>query len=185
MIRINLLPFRDVRKKENIRRQVSIFLLSVFFSFILLFYYNIYLSSKLDKINKKVDSMNIELARYNKINKEIADIKRKLNIQEKKMDVISKLEANRAGPVMLLDEMTKMLIPKRMWFTGLESKEKKVKIKGIALDNKTVADFMTQLESSKLFKGVNLEMLKQQKIRNKNINLKQFEIICLRNDVIK
>ena len=29
MIRINLLPFRAARKKENVRRQVSVFLLSL------------------------------------------------------------------------------------------------------------------------------------------------------------
>jgi len=29
MIRINLLPFRAARKKENIRRQISVFVLSV------------------------------------------------------------------------------------------------------------------------------------------------------------
>jgi type IV pilus assembly protein PilN len=29
MIRINLLPFRAARKKENIRRQLSIYVLSV------------------------------------------------------------------------------------------------------------------------------------------------------------
>ena len=29
MIRINLLPFRAARKKENIRRQISVFALSV------------------------------------------------------------------------------------------------------------------------------------------------------------
>ena len=40
MIRINLLPFRAARKKENIRRQVSIFLLSLAFLLIILFYYN-------------------------------------------------------------------------------------------------------------------------------------------------
>ena len=29
MIRINLLPFRSTRQKENIRRQLSVFLLSI------------------------------------------------------------------------------------------------------------------------------------------------------------
>ncbi|HAR33905.1 MAG TPA: pilus assembly protein PilN, partial [Desulfobacter sp.] len=36
MIRINLLPFRLARKKENIRRQVSVFFLSLIFIFLAL-----------------------------------------------------------------------------------------------------------------------------------------------------
>ncbi len=51
-----------------------------------------------------------------------------------------------------------------------------VEIHGLALDNKTVADFMIQLEGSKLFSSVNLKTLKQQAI--KDVVLKNFEISC-------
>ena len=55
MIRINLLPFRAARKKENIRRQVSIFLLSLVFLLIILFYYNSSLSSQIDGLKSVLD----------------------------------------------------------------------------------------------------------------------------------
>jgi type IV pilus assembly protein PilN len=64
-----------------------------------------------------------------------------------------------------------------MWFTSLEAKEEVVTIKGFALDNKTVADFMTRLEGSKLFDSVNLRNLKQETY-NKYTNLKGFVIFC-------
>ena len=68
MIRINLLPFRSARKKENIRRQVSIFLLSLAFMLIILFYYNYNLSSKMDNLNTKIKDTKSDLEKYDKIN---------------------------------------------------------------------------------------------------------------------
>ena len=72
MIRINLLPFRAARKKENIRRQVSIFVLSLVFLLIIFFYYNFSLSNKVDSLNANIKNTKTELAKYNKINDEIA-----------------------------------------------------------------------------------------------------------------
>ncbi len=176
MIRINLLPFRAARKKENIRRQVSIFLLSLAFMLIVLFYYNWSLGSKIDGLNAQINETKTELKKYNKINKEIATIKKKLSNLKKKMAVMDTLEANRFEPTRLLDVMTQVIVPRRMWFTSLQSKGKTVKINGIALDNKTVADFMVRLENSGLFREVDLKTLKQRKVRKSN--LKSFQINC-------
>ncbi len=177
MIKVNLLPFRAARKKENIRQQVSIFLLSVIFVSFSMYYYNANLSDKINAHNVKIKNIKNELAKYNKITKEVDDIKNRLDILNKKTGVIKNLELNRKEPVRLLNTMTLTVIPKRMWFTNLEAKEEVVTIKGFALDNKTVADFMTRIEESKLFDSVNLMSVKQQNY-NKTINLKGFVISC-------
>jgi type IV pilus assembly protein PilN len=135
------------------------------------------LNNKIDVCNVKVENIKNKLSKYNKIIKEITDIKNRLNILNKKTGVIKNLELNRKEPVRLLDTMTFMVIPKRMWFTSLEAKKEVVTIKGFALDNKTVADFMTRLEGSKLFDSVNLRNLKQETY-NKYTNLKGFVIFC-------
>jgi type IV pilus assembly protein PilN len=178
MIRINLLPFRAARKKENIRRQVSIFMLSLVFLLIIFFYYNFSLSNKVGSLNTSIKNTKTELAKYNKINDEIAQIKKQLDNLKKKMAVMKTLEANRFEPTRLLDIMTQVIVPKRMWFTQLESKGEKVKINGIALDNKTVADFMVRLEDCGLFKEVDLKTLKRKK--NQNAELKSFTIYCIK-----
>ena len=183
MIRINLLPFRAARKKENIRRQVSIFLLSLVFLLIILFYYNWNLGSKIDGLKGKIQLTKTELNKYDKINKEIAGIKKKLSNLKKKMAVMESLETKRFEPTMLLDMMTEVIVPKRMWFTRLESKGRKVKINGIAMDNKTVADFMVRLEQSDLFSDVDLNTLKQRKVQKSN--LKSFQISCVKKKIQK
>ena len=146
MIRINLLPFRAARKKENIRRQVSIFALSLAFLLIILFYYNWSLGNKIDGLDGQIKKAKSELQKFEKINKEIAAIKKKLSTLKNKMAVMESLEANRFEPTRLLDTMTQVIVPKRMWFTNMSSQGSIVRIAGIALDNKTVADFMVRLE---------------------------------------
>ena len=178
MIRINLLPFRTDRKKENVRRQVSLFLLSLTLVLIVLVYYNFNLNSKIGKLNKKITTTKTELNRYNEINKEIAKIKKTLENLRKKMAVIEQLELDRHAPVQLLDTMTQVLVAKRMWFTKLEVKDQSVSINGIALDNKTVADFMVRLQNSGLFSNVNLKTLKRQEVQKSN--LKSFQIVCIK-----
>jgi type IV pilus assembly protein PilN len=179
MIRINLLPFRAARKKENIRRQVSIFVLSLAFMLIILFYYNWTLGSKVHELNAEIKETKSELAKYDKINKEIAATKKKLSNLKKKMAVMDTLEANRFEPTRLLDTMTQVIVPKRMWFTSLGTSGKSVKIAGIALDNKTVADFMVRLEKTELFSDVDLNTLKQQKVGS-STNFKSFQISCVK-----
>jgi type IV pilus assembly protein PilN len=70
-----------------------------------------------------------------------------------------------------------------MWFTRLEEKGMTIKIDGIALDNKTVADFMVGLQQSGLFKGVNLKTLKQKEFEGNN--LKSFQVSCEKMPIAK
>ena len=194
MIRINLLPYRESRKKESILRQINIFLAVFFLVFVILLYYNIWLGKKIDDLNTKIKNTKIMLTQAETQSKKVDQIKKELEKLGHKTDVIKSIEKNRRAPVILLENMTKMvaentsiLTPdtladndnkpvKRLWFTSFEASGAKVNIKGIALDNKTVADLMSRLEESKLYNNVNLKTIKQQKIDK--LNLKYFEIGC-------
>ena len=50
MIRINLLPFRAARKKENIKRQISIYVLTVILLLVGMGYTFLDLNSELSKL---------------------------------------------------------------------------------------------------------------------------------------
>jgi type IV pilus assembly protein PilN len=147
MIRINLLPFRAARKKENIRRQVSIFFLSLILVLIVAFWFNFVLSGKINTLNKQIKETKAQLDKYNKINKEIADIKKKLEILSKKIEVIQTLDLTRKVPVELLDDISRLLVEKRMWLTSLSEKSGAIKVSGIALDNPTIAEYMTRIQN--------------------------------------
>jgi len=183
MIRINLLPFRSTRKKENIRRQLSIFLLSLAFAVVAIFGIYYLLSSQVDDLNRRIASTQAELEKYDKINREIEEIKKKLDNLNKKLTVIRELEVSRYEPVRLMDTLAQVIIEKRMWFTALDAKADVVNISGVAMDDKTVADFMVRLEGSGLFSAVNLKTLRQVEIQK--TNLKSFEISCQKKPIIR
>ncbi len=183
MIRINLLPFRSNRKKENIRRQLSIFVLSLILAVVAIFGGNFFLGSQIDDLGRRITTTQAELEKYEKINKEIEEIKKKLDNLNKKLAVIRDLEANRYEPVRLLDTLSQVMIDKRMWYTALDMKAELVNISGIAMDDKTVADFMLRLEGSGLFSAVNLKTLKQVEVQKTTV--KSFEIACHKKKVQK
>ena len=186
MIRINLLPFRAARRRENIRRQISIFLLSFVFVSAALYYYHMQLNLQLKELKTQSEDVKSRLKVFRKKAREVDQIKEALDTLKKKIDTIKTLEMNRREPVRLMEAMTEVVIPQRMWFTDFAEKKildnakakelEVVEIKGIALDNKTVADFMTQLEKLGVFVSVNLTTLKQVTIQK--LNVKGFEIAC-------
>lgn len=177
MIRINLLPYRAVRKKENIRFQVNVFLGSIVFVGLLLFWFNSMLNGRIDDLNHEIRSTREQVARYQQINKEIDEIKKSLALLEKKIDVIASLEQDRSAPVRNLDSLYTLLVEKRMWYTLIEERRDNIKITGIALDNQTVADYMTRIENSERFHNVRLASVRHHGMKGReHINLKQFDV---------
>ncbi len=176
MILINLLPFRKARKKENIRQQISVYFLSMLFLTLLMSYFVFILNQKIDDIDYRINASTQELSSLNFLTREINEIKKNLDRIKLKITIIKNLEENRKASVALLDTMTLMVIPERMWLTRLSSLEDSVELTGIAMDNKTVADFMSRLEGCQLFSSVSLKSIKQHII--KNVSLKNFEISC-------
>ena len=172
MIRINLLPFRAARKKENVRRQVSMFLLSFIFIFVVVVYYNINLNRQINQHKVRNKEVAAELKKYNKINAEIAALKKSLAVLNQKIEVINQLDGNRTEAVKLLEAMTRLIIPERMWFTSFTLRGDKISLKGVALDERTIADFMKNLEGS--YANVTLKSMQRKTITSKNVNLKDF-----------
>ena len=178
MIRINLLPFRAARKKENIRHQISIFVLMFVLTAVTLAYYNGTLNDKITTLETEIQVKKRELASYQKSVQEIQQIKKRLADLQNKTRIINQLNVNREWPLSILDSINDLIIEKRMWLTSLRLSGRNISIKGIALDNKTVADFMTRLEDSKLYTNINLQTVNQKTILK--YNLKSFDISCQR-----
>lgn len=199
MIRINLLPFRAARKKENIRLQLSVFLLSLVLISIILFWYHVHLSNVIASLNESIDRTQKQVDEYNKQAQEVEKLKKELAILKQKLEIIASLQAGRSEAFEIMDTMRSMVIEKRMWFTSFEAVEQvlvttkgegqnaqrietvvtDIKINGIALDNKTVADFMARLEKSDYFVNVKLMSIKQEIYRAKaDVSLKSFFLVC-------
>lgn len=179
MITINLLPVRAARKKENVRRQVSVFLLCVALAICVLAYVTISMSHKISRIERDIETTETELKKYQAKAKEAAKIKKELKKLEEKMDIIVKLEANRSGPVRFMDALTGLIVGNKMWLTSLSESQGNMKLAGVATDNKTIADFMVNLEKSPYFSSVDLISSKQTQSGNNEQAFKKFTITCV------
>ena len=177
MIKINLLPVRAARKKENIRQQVSIFSLCVLFGLCAMVYLTLSMSHKISVINEDIQVAQAELKKFEAIGKQVREMRNELKKLEDKMDIIVRLEANRTGPVRFMDALTGFVVPEKMWLTNLSEKQGSLKLSGMAADNKVIADFMTSLERSPQFQAVDLVSSKQVDLKQGR-KYKQFTVSC-------
>jgi len=161
MIRVNLLPVRAARKKENVRRQVSIFFLTIFFGICAMGYLFLSLSGTIGELNDQISNARQELTELQAISRKVKEIQDKLNKLNAKMDIIQKLDTNRTGSVRVMDSLTGLVVAQKMWLTNLNEAGGRMTLNGVAVDNKTIADFMRRLEGSPYFDQVNLVSSKQ------------------------
>jgi len=178
MIRINLLPFRAARKKENIRRQLMIYGLSVVLLFCLMGYTFFYLKSTLSGLKDEEKRIQDELKSYEQTIKRIAELEKKIKEIRAKLEVIRELEKNKTGPVHLLDEIA-LAVPKdKLWLSGMKETKGSLTLTGTAMDNETVALFMTNLEQSEHISSVDLQSAKLREIKEYKLNVSDFVLDC-------
>jgi type IV pilus assembly protein PilN len=178
MIRINLLPFRAARKKENIRGQIRIYVLSVAFLLIVLTYAFLQLNSTLSGLKAQEQNLQAEVKTYEVTIKKIAQLEKKIKEIRAKLDVIKELEKNKTGPVHLLDEIA-MAVPKeKLWLTAFKESKGSLTLQGTAMDNETVALFMTNLERSDYISAVDLQSTRLRSMPEYKLSVSDFVLEC-------
>jgi len=179
MIRINLLPFRAARKRENIRRQVSISGLLFLLFLLLLGVWFIHLNSNLSTLKEKESSKKTELAGYQKELNEIKKLEKDIKEINTKLDVIKNLEKGKTGPVLLLSTIADAVPKDKLWLTSLSESNGKLTLTGTAMDNETVALFMNNLEAAKdVITSVELKSAVGKEIKDYNLKVSDFSLEC-------
>ena len=176
MIRINLLPYHETAKKENLKRQITIIAgLSVIF-LLSLVCIQIYLSSSIGTLEKKIKEKDEKLVVLTKKLGDIEGLKKDMKELERKLAVIKGLEENRLFPVRLLGEMALLVPAKDAWLLKLSGAGTGLHIEGVARNNMIVARFMKNLELSSIVSSVNLVATKQTEVSG--FPLQQFTLSC-------
>ncbi len=174
MIKINLLPYRAARKKENVRKQISIFFLTIVLCVLCMIIWGIMLSRQVGVLNENIEGLMTELKKYEVKAAEVDRLTNELSMLTRKVDVIKQLEINRKSPLKFMEVLTDVIVAERMWLTSFHYRDKDFSVQGIAVDNKTVADFMKRLEASPIFTAINLITLNR--VLKNNLKLKSFSI---------
>lgn len=178
MIKINLLPFRAARKRENVRHQVSVYLLCMLFLFCLMGYLHMFLGSQLARLNATEESLQKELKTYETITREIAKLKKDTKDLNAKLGVIENLEKQRVGPVLLLAEIARAVPLDRLWLNSVLETGGRLTLQGTAMDNHTVALFMTQLEKASYIHSVDLDRTTLKFFQKQKRKASNFVLTC-------
>jgi type IV pilus assembly protein PilN len=158
MIRINL-----VRGKRKKRRELNVGSLWIAFPLVVLagtLYFHTTVSGKISRLDAGIVKANAEIVRLKKEIGEVEKFKaRKVELQ-KKVDIISNLQKGRTGPVRYFEALS-AAIPEKCWIETLGVKDGKVTLSGVALNNYTIANFMTALGQTGRFRDVVLGAAEQ------------------------
>lgn len=176
MIRINLLPFRAARTKENIRRQISVFFLSMILLALILSAGNMYLGNRVEALENRLSHIRQEIARYEEKARQVEIFRKELAELNKKIDIVNQLKSHRKEPPLLLAELTDLVVPGQMQIQKMRYNGKTLAIDGLAMDNETIAVFMRRLERSERIGEVNLVSAKQRV--QYEVEMKDFGINC-------
>lgn len=175
MIKINLLPVRAAQKKERVRAQMSILVLSLVAVSLACgaAYYR--MSSSLDAKKREISQVD---GQVNQLKKQIGEVSRYKKEQEalqKKLEVLQVLKDSRSGPVHLFDELNRAL-PDKVWLTSYSTSQGSAKLDGIATNEDAVASFMERLGASPYYAGIELQGISQ--LVQNGIKLQKFTLAC-------
>lgn len=158
MIRINL-----VRGKRKKRKELSVGSAWLALPLVVLagtIYFHTTVSGRISKLDADIGKANADIARLKKEIGEVEKFKvRKVELQ-KKVDIISNLQKGRTGPVRHFEALSAS-IPEKCWIDTLGVKDEKVTLSGVALNNYTIANFMTALGQTGRFRDVVLGAAEQ------------------------
>ena len=159
MIRINLLPVREERRKAGARQLALVLALTLLGSVLLsgAFHWKVrhdiaWTRELAQATQKDIENFGPQLKQVEEFKKTKADI-------EQKLGVIESLYEARSGPVHVLDELSTHT-PDRIWISKVSIRGGKLTLEGMSLDNELVALFLRSLGDSSTFDKVDLDSTK-------------------------
>ncbi len=180
MIRVNLLPIKQARRRSAGRTQLLVFggLIALEVLVVLLLW--VIAQSDLEREQERVTQFEAEVKAAKK---EVQDAKQ-LEQQKKQLSeqlaVLDRLEAQRSGPVRVLDEFQAMMSPprneedrfaqlqknwnvdwdpRRLWVESLKESEGSFSLEGHAVNADDVAEFLQRLTTADHFYDVQLQVV--------------------------
>lgn len=179
MIKINLLPYRAERKKELIIQQLIIAVVPLIITMCVVCFFWISITADITAAEKDIAKVKSEIEQCKIKMKEIDDYKKNKELLTKKMEVITRLQKGKDGPVHLVEDLATSL-PGGLWLTDIKQKGMSLEITGKALDNIAISNYMINLDKSAYFDAVDLKQIKTEKMspNKKGVQIKTFTITC-------
>ncbi|MDH3376406.1 MAG: PilN domain-containing protein [Gammaproteobacteria bacterium] len=158
MTRINLLPWREIRRRQQDRRFLSGSIGAWVLMGLAVVYAWWHMTGLIDHQNNRNEYLQREIAKVEKDIKEINTIRAERERLIARMEVIQQLQGDRAEVVHVFDDLVRKL-PKGVYFTALTKKNKAIVLSGFAQSNARISTLMRNLEASDWFARPNLDVI--------------------------
>jgi type IV pilus assembly protein PilN len=177
MIKINLLPYREKEKKENLQFQIIVLSCTLGLFLLLILVVHFWFAMSISGLEAKIKEADAKLLVLDKKVGDIEGFKRDKGELEQKLAVINSLETDRLFPVRMLDGLNLLVPAKEAWLEKITQKGQELRIEGIARDNGTVAHFMKNLGKAEFVESVELVVSKEREMVG--VKLQQFILTCV------
>lgn len=171
MIRINLLPIKQLQAEVTRRREIIIGSVVLGGALLLLAGIHVYQHYHLKGLEQDLASLRAELQALNAKVKEVSDLQVKIKELRGKQKIIEDLNNKKTGPVLVMASLSQAT-PASLWLTELRESGGSITMIGLATDNETVANFLRSLIASKYF--TDIELVESVQAPAPNATLKRF-----------
>ncbi len=177
MIKINLLPVREERRRLGARQELMFFALIMVLTFIGVYYWHSTTNSKIKDLRMEITQAEQDITRLSKIVKEVEKFKTDKKVLEGKIAVIDQLKTFRQVQVHSMDELNKAL-PSQVWLEFYQQKGENLVLRGKSLSTDNIAGFMRNLEASAYFEDIRLDQTSQQErsVGDRKVKVSDFSL---------
>lgn len=147
MIKINLLPHREAKRKDLKNRFYSMLLLAALVAAILIILVGVYFSSQVSSQNERNAFIKTEIEVLDSKIKEVANLKQEIDALKARQQAVEDLQGDRNQPVYMMNELIK-LSPEGLHLTLIKQDGQRISIKGYAQSHGMIQVFFDSLSSS-------------------------------------
>jgi len=158
MTRINLLPWREIRRKEQRRQFFSVGAGAAVLMGMILFYVHLHFGAMIEEQDRRNKFMQDEIASVEAKIAEIRALETKKQQLLARMNIIQQLQARRPEIVHVFDELVRA-VPAGMYLTRISQQGSTLVVEGVAQSNARVSSFMRNLDGSEWFTGPRLDVI--------------------------
>lgn len=176
MLKINLLPVRQLKKRAKARNQLTGMLLLFILVLASLGVVGYLQAQKIGQLEGNISTLTKAKDSYSPTLKKIDKLKKDKEELARKTEIIKKLKTDSSLTVRVLDEVANIVDNQRMWLDSLNQQGGNLRLSGVALDNQTVAQFMDNLKASPFVQDVILTSSSLKVVSGRNLT--SFELTC-------
>lgn len=169
MIRINLLPHREARRKASRQQFYALSGLVTVLAAVIWFAGFTYINAQIDRQSEKNDFLKKEIAVLDKQLEEIKKLREETEALLARKQVIESLQANRSETVHLFNELVRQL-PPGVYLRSIKQDKQKVTLIGHAQSNARVSTLMNNLDGSPVLERPELIQIKAIPVGKRRMN---------------